>query len=74
MKIESNNSFASSGFPEELIDQVDNKWESSDPNVRDSFAYNLIHNSASDVLRSFMEIDQKSESQFKYCKLEHLTN
>lgn len=67
--IESNNSFASSGFPEELINQVDNKWESSDPDVPYSFAYNLIHNSASDVLRSFMEIDQKSESQFKFAEI-----
>ena len=67
--IESNNSFTLSGFPEELINQVENKWESSDPDVHGSFAYNLIHNSAADVLRSFMEVDQKSESQFKYAEI-----
>ena len=32
-------------------------------------AYNLINNPSADVIRSFMEIDQKSESQFKYAEI-----
>jgi len=67
--IESNAGFTATGFPEELIRQVDELWESSDPNVPDSIAFNLIHNSASDVLRSIMDIDQKSDSQFKYAEI-----
>ncbi len=67
--IESNVVFTATGYPEELIRQVDELWESSDPDVPDSIAFNLIHNSASDVLRSIMDIDQKSDSQFKYAEI-----
>jgi len=67
--IESNAGFAATGYHEELIRQVDELWESSDPDVPDSIAFNLIHNSASDVLRSIMDADQKSESQFKYAEI-----
>ena len=66
---ESNAAFAATDFPEEIIRQVDEKWQSSDPNVSNSVAFNLIHNSASDVLRSIMEIDEKSETQFKYAEI-----
>jgi hypothetical protein len=66
---ESNAAFAATDFPEEIIRQVDEKWQSSDPNVPNSVAFNLIHNSASDVLRSIMEIDEKSETQFKYAEI-----
>ena len=67
--IESNTALSASGFPEELISQVEGRWQSSDPDVPDSFAYNLINNSAADVIRSFMEADEKSESQFKYAEI-----
>ena len=67
--IESNVVFTATDYPEELIRQVDELWESSDPDVPDSIAFNLIHNSASDVLRSIMDIDQKSDSQFKYAEI-----
>jgi len=67
--IESNVGFTATDYPEELIRQVDELWESSDPDVPDSIAFNLIHNSASDVLRSIMDIDQKSDSQFKYAEI-----
>ena len=66
---ESNDAYESSGFPEEIINQVDKKWLASDPEVSGSISHNLIHNSAGDVLRSFMETDQKSESQFKYAEI-----
>lgn len=66
---ESNSSFTKSGFPEELISQIEGRWESSDPDVPDSVAYNLIHNPAADVIRSIMYVDQKSESQFKYAEI-----
>ena len=67
--IESNVVFTATDYPKELIRQVDELWESSDPDVPDSIAFNLIHNSASDVLRSIMDIDQKSDSQFKYAEI-----
>ena len=66
---ESNTSFTASGFPEELITQIEDRWESSDPDVPDSVAYNLIHNPSADILRSIMDTDQKSESQFKYAEI-----
>ncbi len=67
--LESNNSFAQTGSPEEVIRQIDQRWKSSDPDIPNSVAYNLIHNSASDVLRSIMDADNKSESQFKYAEI-----
>ncbi len=66
---ESNTSFTASGSPEEIIKQIEGRWESSDPDVPNSVAYNLIHNPAADVLRSIMDADQKSESQFKYAEI-----
>ncbi len=66
---ESNASFAATGSPEEIIRQIDGRWLSSDPDMPGSVAFNLIHNPAADVLRSIMDIDQKSESQFKYAEV-----
>ena len=66
---ESNSAFAATNYPAEIIKQVDEKWQSSDPDVPNSVAFNLINNSASDILRSMMDFDQKSESQFKYAEL-----
>jgi len=66
---ESNAAFAATDYPEEIIKQVDEQWQSSDPKVPNSVSFNLIHNSASDVLRSIMDIDEKSETQFKYAEL-----
>jgi len=67
--VESNAVFAATGNPEEIIKQIEKQWQSSDPDVPDSVAYNLIHNSAADVLRSLIDIDQKSETQFKYAEI-----
>jgi len=66
---ESNASFARTGSPEEIIRQVEERWQSSDPDVPDSIAFNLIHNPAANVIRSVMDADQKSESQFKYAEI-----
>ena len=66
---ESNASFARTGSPEEIIRQVEERWQSSDPDVPDSIAFNLIHNPAANVIRSIMDVDQKSESQFKYAEI-----
>ena len=66
---ESNTSFAATGYPEEIIRQVEERWQSSDPDVPDSVAFNLIHNPAANVIRSIMDVDQKSESQFKYAEI-----
>jgi len=66
---ESNTSFARTGSPEEIIRQVEERWQSSDPNVPDSIAFNLIHNPAANVIRSVIDADQKSESQFKYAEI-----
>jgi len=66
---ESNFSFANSDYTDVFINQIDERWQSSDPDVPYSVAYNLINNPSADVIRSFMEIDQKSESQFKYAEI-----
>ncbi len=66
---ESNTSFAKTGSPEEIIRQVEERWQSSDPDVPDSIAFNLIHNPAANVIRSVIDADQKSESQFKYAEI-----
>lgn len=58
--VESNTSFAKTGSPEEVIRQIEQRWQSSDPDIPDSIAFNLIHNPAADVLRSIMDMDQKS--------------
>ncbi len=67
--VESNTSFSETGYPEEIIQQIEERWESSDPEAPNSVAYNLIHNPAADVLRSIMDADMKSESQFKYAEI-----
>ena len=67
--IKSNMEFKESGFPEEIIAQVEQRWQSSDPETPNSITFNLIHNSAADVLRSVIEIDEKSETQFKYAEI-----
>ena len=66
---ESNTSFATIGSPDEIIRQIDERWQSSDPDVPDSVAFNLINNSAADIIRSIMNADQKSESKFKYAEI-----
>ena len=66
---ESNVSFARTGSPEEIIRQVEERWQSSDPDVPDSIAFNLIYNPAANVIRSVIDVDQKSESQFKYAEI-----
>ena len=67
--IDSNRFFAETGNPESITQQIDKRWQSSDPDVPDSVAYNLIHNPSGDIIRSIMDIDQKSESQFKYAEI-----
>jgi len=66
---ESNAAFARTGSPEEIIRQVEERWQSSDPDLPDSIAFNLIYNPAANVIRSIMDVDQKSESQFKYAEV-----
>ena len=66
---ESNASFARTGSPGEIIKQVEERWQSSDPDMQDSIAFNLIHNPAANVIRSVIDADQKSESQFKYAEI-----
>jgi len=66
---ESNDAFTATGSPYEIVRQVEERWQSSDPDVPDSVAFNLIHNPAADILRSVMDTDQKSESQFKYAEI-----
>ena len=66
---ESNESFEDTGSPEEIIKQIEKRWQSSDPEKPDSIAYNLIHNSSADLIRSIMEKDIESESKFKYAEI-----
>lgn len=67
--IESNKEFAESGFPEEIMAQIEDRWQKSNPETPNSVAFNLINNPAAEVLRSIMEIDEKSETQFKYAEI-----
>ena len=71
--IESNTSFAETGFTEDIILQIEEQWESSDPDEPNSVAFYLINNPTSDTLRSVMIEDQKSDNQFKYAEI-FLTN
>ncbi len=66
---ESNAAYAATGYPEELIRQVDEQWQSSDPDTPDSIAFNLIHNPSGDVLRSIMDLDKKSTTKFKIAEI-----
>ena len=66
---ESNESFVATGSPEEVVKQIEKRWESSNPETPDSIAYNLIHNSSADLIRSMMEKDIESESKFKYAEI-----
>jgi len=67
--VESNNSFAATGFPEEIIKQIDERWQSSDPEKPDSVAYNLINNEGAQIIRQVMQDDMDSESEFKYAEI-----
>jgi len=67
--VESNTSFAATGFPEEIIKQVDERWQSSDPDTPDSIAYHLINNEVAQIIRQFMQDDMDSESKFKYAEI-----
>jgi len=66
---ESNAAYAEIGFPEEIMKQVDERWQSSDPDVPDSIVFNLIHNPSGDVLRSIMDLDKKSTTKFKIAEI-----
>ena len=66
---ESNESFVATGSPEEIVKQIEKRWKSSNPETPDSIAYNLIHNSSADLIRSMMEKDIESESKFKYAEI-----
>ena len=67
--VESNTSFAATGFPEEIIKQVDERWQSSDPDTPGSTAYYLINNKGAQIIRQFMQDDMDSESKFKYAEI-----
>jgi len=67
--IESNNDFSKIQNNEFLIQQLDKRWESSDPDSPGSLAYELIHNDISDILRNVMVEDQKSGNKFNYAEI-----
>ena len=66
---ESNDAFTATGSPNEIIRQVEERWQSSDPDVPDSIVFNLIHNPSGDVLRSIMDLDKKSTTKFKIAEI-----
>ena len=66
---ESNTFFTQTGNPQSVMQQIDKRWNESDPNEIDSVAYNLIHNPSGDILRSIMDSDQRSSNQFKYAEI-----
>jgi len=67
--VESNTSFAERGYPEEIIKQVDERWQSSDPDDPDSIAYYLINNEGAQIIRQVMQEDMDSESKFKFAEI-----
>jgi len=67
--IESNSSFSESEFTEEIIQQIEEQWDSSDSNKPNSVVYYLIHNQAGDTLRLTIDNDENSNSQFKYAEI-----
>lgn len=66
---ESNDMFSKLDSPNEFIHQIEEQWESSDPNNPDSSSYNLINNPVSDILRGIIYDDQKSENKFKHVEI-----
>ena len=67
--MDSNTFFAKTGNPESIMLQIDDQWQSSDPNEPDSVAYELIHNPSGDIIRAIMEFDRVSDSNFKYAEI-----
>jgi len=67
--IKSNSAFSDLSNVDSLIQQIDARWQSSDPDQLDSLAYNLINNKASDVIRATMKIDQESGNEFTYAEI-----
>lgn len=66
---ESNDAYTATGYSEQLMKQIDERWQSSDPDVPDSIAFNLIHNPSGEVLRSIMDMDKKSTTKFKIAEI-----
>jgi len=70
---DSNEIFSEISNPEFLIQQLDERWITSDPDEPGSLAYELINNEISDVLRNVIDEDIKSGKQFTYAEI-FLTN
>jgi len=70
---DSNEIFSEVSNPESLIEQLDERWATSDPDEPDSHAYELINNEISDLLRNVIDEDVKSGNQFTYAEI-FLTN
>jgi len=70
---DSNEIFSEISNPEFLIQQLDERWATSDPDNPSSHAYELINNEISDVLRNVIDEDVKSGKQFTYAEI-FLTN
>jgi len=66
---ESNDIFSKLDSPKEFIYQIEEQWESSDPDNPNSSSYNLINNPVADMLRDIIHDDQKSENKFKYVEI-----
>ncbi len=67
--IKSNSAFSDLSNVDSLIQQIDTRWQSSDPDQPNSLAYNLINNKAADVIRVTMKIDQESGNEFTYAEI-----
>ena len=67
--IKSNSAFSDISNADLLIQQIDARWVSSDPDQLGSLAYNLINNKAADVIRATMKIDQESGNEFTYAEI-----
>ncbi len=66
---DSNSAFSDISNTASLIQQLDSRWQSSDPDEPDSLAYILINNDAADVIRATIKTDQESGNEFTYAEI-----
>ena len=66
---DSNSAFSDISNTASLIQQLDSRWQSSDPDEPGSLAYILINNDAADVIRATIKADQESGNEFTYAEI-----
>ena len=67
--IESNTSFAENERPEEIIQNIEESWSTSDDEDSNSVTFYLTNSPTSEILRSIIHADQQSDTIFKYAEI-----